>query len=212
MGTLAGLDFTQRLIKRWAEVHTIEKEWDYPHFILDSNPKLPSRTLGILNDDDGYLTHLMGSKVAGLIGMGANEVYVPCNTAHHYLRKSKRAQNHYVDIIKLACKASDTQKMHVLAGEGTRKSKLYDHHSRDGFVTYEESPVLRQVIELVKQGKDISDFAIRDFMRLFRNDSVNVLACTEFSIVVKKMPTYFREYEIIDPLEVAIEKIIKDYE
>jgi aspartate racemase len=207
MGTIAGIDFAQRIIIEWAKQKKVIKEWDYPQFILWSNPKMPSRTLSILNNEDQPLLGLIEDSVNKLIDMGATQVFVPCNTAHYFLRKSDKLKGKYVDIIKMVIDNSTKKRLHILAGEGTREAMLYGNDN----VTYENSKVLRQVIELVKSGRPLNKGILNEFRELFRKDSCNILGCTEFSIIYEKYTNYFYGLNIIDPLSVVINKICKSY-
>ena len=210
MGTLAGLDFTNRLIQRWRAIHKPKKEWEYPKFILWSDPTLPSRTLGILNKEDEPLITLLESRISWLNKMGVTEIYFPCNTVHYFLRKSHRLEGKYNDIINLTCENHRSNNLHILGGEGTREAKLYDHPEQKGIVTYEESTRLRHFIELVKQNKYINSRDLKEFKGYLKEDSYNVMACTEFSVLYNEHPQVFEDYDILDPVEIVIEKICND--
>lgn len=182
-------------------------ESDYPHIIIDNNPKLPSRVRAILYDEkkDELLRGLVKG-IQNLSWHGADKILIPCNTAHYFYEDICHALPeldilNMVQIAKDACKGY--KRIGVLASEGTIAAKIYG----EDVIYPDESrwPVLRSIIEDVKRNEITNrtiDNLISEICRL-DSDCV-ILACTEFSVIKDLFATGMANKPVIDSLETAI--------
>jgi aspartate racemase len=212
MGTNAGLNFVKRFLNEWESSFVVNKEWDYPHFILDSNCKLPSRVRHILYKEESPLEGMISS-IQNLKKSGADLVVIPCNTAHYFIDEVKKSVDiEIVNMIQLVLdylKTLKIKKIYVLASEGTVMANLYDKYKKEILVEYSENNTLtRNVIEDVKKNI-ISKVTINNFIKLLKKDCCNVLACTEFSLLYSENQKLFKKYKIIDPEITTIKYLIK---
>jgi aspartate racemase len=212
MGTYAGLNFVKNFLKEWEKAYKIEKEWDYPHFILDSNCKLPSRVRCIVYNEDSPSSGMLRS-IKNLKKCGADIVVVPCNTAHFFLDKIRDEANVPIaDMIKLlfeCLQKKKIKKINVLASEGTALADIYGKYGHKIEVKYaKDGMALREVIEGVKKNS-ISKVLIEKFKKNLDDNVYNILGCTEFSLLYSENRPLFKEYKIIDAEEETIKYLVK---
>jgi len=212
MGTYAGLNFVNNFLKEWQAIYQIKKEWDYPHFILDNNCKLPSRVRHILYKEKSPLSGMIKS-IKKLKNAGANVVVIPCNTAHYFLGRIRDKVNievlDMIDLLFKYLKQKKIRNIHVLASEGTILANLYGGYNKNIKVKYaEDKEILRKVIEDVKNN-DITEETIINFKKLLDKKSYNVLGCTEFPLIYFQNIRLFDDYKIIDTEEITIKYLVR---
>ena len=92
VGIIGGMgpEATVELMRRVTARTRAEDDADHVHLLVESNPKIPSRIAHLLEGTgDDPLPEIL--RVArNLQGAGAEALAMPCNTAHHYAKRSKR--------------------------------------------------------------------------------------------------------------------------
>jgi len=212
MGTYAGLNFVKNLLKEWENTYKIEKEWDYPRFILDNNCKLPSRVRCIIYKERSPVNGMVQS-IKNLKNSGVDVVIIPCNTAHYFLDEiRKKVDIEIVDMIELLfryLKENKIKKINVLASEGVAIADIYGKYDRGVEIKYAKNKTIpRSVIEDVKKN-NITDSTIKNFKKILEKKAYNVLGCTEFSLLYSENKNIFNNYKIIDSEDITIEYLIK---
>lgn len=212
MGTYAGLNFVKNFIKRWESTYKIEKEWDYPRFILDSNCKLPSRVRCIIYKEKSPLNGMIKS-IKNLKNSGADMVIMPCNTAYHFLDKIRnKVDVEIIDMIELLfryLREKKIKKINVLASEGTVMADIYGKYDGSVDIKYGENKIIsRSVIEDVKKN-NITKSTVKNFKRILDKKAHNVLGCTEFSLLYFENSNLFDEYKIIDTEDITIKYLVQ---
>ena len=78
-GAYATLNFYKRIL----EVFKGEKEWDYPHIIMDNNFTMPSRTRALLFDESyEEIVEEIGASMKRMISLDVDYIVLVCGTAH----------------------------------------------------------------------------------------------------------------------------------
>lgn len=211
MGPYATIDIYKKIL----DSLSVEKERDYPHVIISSNPKMPSRVRAFLFDEESPLSYLI-SEAQRLEKAGADFLIVACNSAHYYIDGVKPFVDiEILDIVKLTAKhIQETepyiQKVGVLGTELINRSDLYDKE----LIKFQirtikphpnEEKILRNAIEAVKHNI-ITESIKLDFIDLMnelknRGAEAVVLGCTEFPILLNKTNI---DVKIFDPTQILV--------
>ncbi len=190
----------------------IDNESNYPHIIINNNPKLPSRVRAILyNEKKEELLEGLRNGISALSLCGAKRILIPCNTAHYFYNDIVPKNTNVLNMVRITKDVCTNKynKIGVLASEGTIKAKIYG----EDVIYPDESrwPFLRSIIEDVKRNK----VSLNTYRRLtseineFKDVDCVILACTEFSVLSKNLNSYHLRYPICDALDEAIKVLIK---
>ena len=186
MGPLATADFYNILL---SEVGPTIHDNEYPHVIISSNPKMPSRTRAFLYDEEDPTPYLI-KELNMLKNIGASFVVCPCNSAHYFLRQIKTPPINYIDIVSETLEHCKKNKIHnciVLGGEVTVQSNMYGDSLNIVKISEEDKKTTRSIIDAVKKGDrfsqcDLGKAFIYKLCREYIFDAI-VLACTELSFL-----------------------------
>lgn len=214
MGPYATLAFFQCILE-----HTpAEKDWEHLHIIIDNNPKIPSRTRAFLFDEADPVP-MMVESAERLRTAGADFVVVPCNSAHHFLKRVRQQTDtpfvDMIDVTSRAVLASGVRVVGVLGGEVTVKSGLYEaelnpHGVAVLQVSDEEQRLVRDVIEDAKQNK-VGERTYQTMQGLIdglvrRGAGAVILGCTEFPLVMGGVSP---ECTVIDSMDVLAREVVR---
>lgn len=175
----------------------VEKEWEYPHIIIDGNPQIPSRTRAYLFNETSPVPYLVESAKT-LQKAGADFIIIPCNSASYYLPEIRnKVKIEILDIVELTSEKiiqefPNLKKIVILGGEITIRAKLYEQKLNKSEIkiiniTEEQEKILRLSIDMIKHNQ-IKQEIIQKFELLLK-DCINqgaeaiVLACTELPLI-----------------------------
>lgn len=156
MGPAATAEFFKLLIS----CTPISRESDHLRVLVDSNPRVPSRTRAFLYGEESPVPMIRQSAL-NLLAAGAEILALPCNSAHYFLPEVC-AESHlpFVDMIEQTSEAvcrlkQRPRRVGLIAGEVTVQSGLYHEPlAVRGIelinVTTIEQGTVRQIIEEVK--------------------------------------------------------------
>lgn len=204
LAPLATADFFTLCCKRH-----LDKDWQHPRIIVDSNPKIPSRGR-FLQLGEADPVPFMQDTIRRLIEQGAQIIAIPCNTAHiFYNRYAPDIINEYPDIqipniieisIQLITKLSP-QMVLILASNSVIKYELYQKRLKNYGINYvipdfSQQKSIACAIELVKQYKINNQIRkkLQDIIFASGADCV-ILGCTELSILFEN--TIFHNHQSI---------------
>ncbi len=215
MGPMAGVELQKRII----EMTPATKDQDHMQMICFTNPKINDRTTSLDMNID--FSKSIISSLNSLKKAGANLGVITCNTAH---AKFDQINNHSnldlinlvketVDYIKLNFKTVD--RVGVLATSGTINSGIYQSELEKNKISCVKlnSADQEELMKLIYGKKGIkagfvdennSDL-LNSYCRILSKNGAQliILACTELSLFEMK------QNNIIDPLSVVSEKVIK---
>lgn len=222
-GAYATLDFYKKIL----EVFKGEKEWDYPHIIMDNNFTMPSRTKALLfNESYWEIVEEIAKSMKRMIYLDVDYIVMVCGAAHCFLEDVynlvPEAEKRVVDIINLLGKKLQEigeKEVLVIAAEGTLAKDIYGKRMEKYGISsisprkedYEE---IRYFIESVKRNEMDSETAERflAFVNKFGVTNI-ILGCTEFPVLVDYISSFameetkrtqYQNYLFIDPLQIAI--------
>ncbi len=222
-GSYATLNFFNRLL----ESFPAEKEWDRPRILIDNYCTLPSRVRGILyHENEEEIINGLASSIKNLINAGATRIIITCNTAHYYLNdvydilpESEKYVINIIEELAIQLNKNNIREISLMASEGTILSKIYqktfeNYNIKINVPNEEEFFKIRNLIEIVKQNKEVNKKVKGNFINLLKeqkNDSI-ILGCTEFPILYQyvKEDIEKENITIYDPLESSILKIKRD--
>jgi aspartate racemase len=193
MGPAATVDFFARVVRATPAA----TEQHHLHLIIDNNPGVPNRNLGVAGTGPSPGPAL-AQMARRLEQAGADFLVMPCNTAHAFVDHIHAATRlpfiNMVDETILAVKAqTESGAVGLLAADGCLIAGLYqkglDGIGRTAILL--DAPDQQRFMDLlyrIKAGE--ADDAVRETMREFaytlirRGARVIVAACTEVPIVL----------------------------
>lgn len=223
MGTYATIDFFKRL----ADAIPAEKEWERPRIIIDNKCTMPSRVRALLyGERREELESELADSTRHLMEMGATRIVFACNTSHCFIPavweripESKEVILHIIDALGRDLASKEITEVGLMATEGTIDSGIY----ADTFAPYginvsspteAEYSQLREFIEAVKQDSidDEVSAKFKAFVESFDQDAV-IMGCTELPIMYSEAVRrgFCPDKQIYDPLQTAIDTIVKEY-
>jgi aspartate racemase len=190
---------------------------DHIPLIVDQNPQVPSRIRHIIEgqgDDPGPVLARMAK---GLVAAGAEALAMPCNTAHHYAGAVTSAVTvPFLDMVdlsvtKAAGLAGFGGRVGILASPAVRKIGLFDAR----FVAYGVQPVypsdeaallaaIRQIKATGPGPEAQNRLQAASAELLGQNARVQIIACTEFSLIPDAIAIEAAAFDTLDVLVQAI--------
>ena len=219
-GSYATLDFFERLLDSFPA----EKEWDRPRILIDNYCTLPSRVRGILyHENEEEIVEGLTNTIQNFIDVGVTKIIMTCNTAHYYLSsvyenipESKNIIINIIEELAIQLNNDNVKEVSLIATEGTILSNIYqqtfdEYDIKINAPSEEDFYKMRDLIEVVKQKKEVNSKVKKDFIDLLKEQEYNsvILGCTEFPVLYKHIKEDIKKdnLTIYDPLESAIFKI-----
>ena len=222
MGTLAGLDFCNKL----AKLNKGKIDQQYPLFVLYNKSNIPGRPENLHKYNKVLKSLLAGCKF--LEKSKCKFIVIPCNTAHYWFddlqKKTKipiisMPKEVYAHSIK-TCKKNS--KIGLLATEGTIKTGVYNKFFDKKFKLINPSRLVQKnsvnkAIKLVKMGKiKEAEKAVRPAVNSLvkMKCSKIILGCTELPIAVfafKSFQKIKKSKTFLDPNLILAHSSMKKY-
>ncbi len=170
-----------------------KKDWDYPHVIIDSNPRIPSRARAFLYNEESPIPYMMQG-IERLKNAGADFFICPCNTAHYFLRQIDQFPLPFLDMVNLTLQqvvSDNVKKIGILGSEVTVMTNLYEEKLIENNIEVENVNRIedvRFIIEAGKQNKHLDEarklmLSLIDEFQKKGADAV-IYACTELPIIL----------------------------
>lgn len=190
---------------------------DHVPLIVDQNPQVPSRIRHLIEGDGPDPGPVLAGMARRLVGAGARALAMPCNTAHHYAPAIREA----VDVPSLDMIALATDHAAVLAGPGGRVGILASPAVRKTGL-YRRALAGRGLVPVYPADQDALLDAIRRLKGagpgpearaalhaasgdlLAQGAAVQVIACTEFSLIPDVVTGEAVGFDALDCLAGAI--------
>jgi aspartate racemase len=194
MGPLATADFYTKFVR----LTPARTDRDHPRVIIDSNPKIPDRTAGLLGLGPDPTPHLTAT-ARGLERAGAEVIAIPCNSAHAYLAAIRRSVKIPVlDIMEEVAAAASAlspspRAVGLLAMPGTVRARLYHRAlAARGIAVVECTAGDEKEVHAVATAVKMGDLgrAVRERLRdvaaglIRRGAAAIILGCTELPLVM----------------------------
>lgn len=213
MGPAATVLLMQRLI---AAVPAAD-DADHLPLIVDQNPQVPSRLRRLIDGTGEDPAPVLAAMAQRLHGAGAEALAMPCNTAHHYAPAIRAAVPiPLLDMVALSVAralalAGADGKVGMLASPAVRQIGLFDA----AFDAVGLTPVyaandaaMLSIIRRIKAGgpDEISRAGLRAESSdlLAQGARVQMIACTEFSLIAEAADPQAHVFDTLDCLVQAI--------
>lgn len=220
VGILGGMgpQATVLLMQKVLDATDAADDADHIPLIVDQNPQVPSRIRRLIEgkgDDPGPVLAAMAQRLAAA---GAEALAMPCNTAHHYAPEIRAAVGlPFLDMValsvaKAAALAGQGASIGILASPAVRRIGLFDaplarvgvrplyHHDEDALLlTIRQIKAAGPVPEAASALRAASDALLQ------RGAKVQMIACTEFSLVSDATSDGVTAFDTLDVLVKAIQ-------
>lgn len=227
VGVLGGMgpEATVLLMQKVIRSVDAADDSDHVHLIVDQNPQVPSRIDYFLKGSGINPGPVLARMARGLQVAGAEALAMPCNTAHHFADEITREVSvPFLDMVHLSAQAAlqaggKPVRIGVLASPAVRKTGLFDRALGDFGATADyaanEEHLLAAIQEIKKSGgtpraRGLLRAASEDLRD--RGASIQLIACTEFSLVANAIAEDTKAIDTLDVLAAAIVRFAKSTE
>ena len=219
VGVLGGMGPEATVLLMRKVIAAVETEDDAGHvpLLVHQNPQVPSRIRHLIEGTGADPAPVLAAMARRLEDAGAEALAMPCNTAHHYAPAIRAATGvPFLDMVALsAAHAADLAgpgtTVGVLASPAVRRIALFEPAlERAGIVIAypdDEAALLAAIRSVKATGP--SPEARKAFARgsaalLDRGATVQMIACTEFSLMADAVAPAARAFDTLDVLTAAI--------
>ncbi len=219
VGILGGMgpEATVLLMQRLIRATGAEDDSGHIHLVVDQNPQVPSRIAWLLEGRGEDPAPVLAAMARGLQAAGAEALAMPCNTAHLFapaIRDAVRVP--FLDMVTLAVEraralAGAGGKVGILASPAVRRTALFEARMAAAGLEPlypEDEPALLSAIRRIKAGA--ADGTARAVLGaasaglLARGARVQMIACTEFSLIADAVESDAVAFDTLDVLVEAI--------
>jgi aspartate racemase len=215
VGILGGMgpEATVLLMSRIIAATPARDDADHVPLIVDQNPQVPSRIRHLIEgtgEDPGPVLAAMAQR---LQRAGAEALAMPCNTAHHYAPAIRAAATvPLIDMVALSAAhaarlAGAGGAVGILASPAVRQTGLFDRAFAAAGITPvhapDEAATLRAIRSIKAKGANPearADLAAASAALLSRGAQVQMIACTEFSLIPEAVDARATAFDTLDQL------------
>ncbi len=198
MGPEAAIDLQMKVLR----LTPAKKDQEHLPVVVWNVPQIPDRTAAIIGGGESPLV-AMAQAIRGLEQMGAQQIVIACNTAHHWYRELQESTAipiiHIADAVHAQLAQSETpvRCVGLLATHGTVQSGFYaDRLAALGLRLVVPQAASQQAlaaaIAFLKSGQHDAAAKIVDQVAqelLASGAQRLILGCTELPLVVDKLST-----------------------
>lgn len=215
VGILGGMgpEATILLMQRIIASTPARDDADHIPLIVDQNPQVPSRIrhlIDLTGEDPGPVLAAMARR---LQGAGALALAMPCNTAHHYAPAIRAAATvPLIDMVALSTAqavrlAGRGGTVGILASPAVRRTGLFDRAFAAAALTplyaQDEDATLAAIRSIKAQGATAQArgaLAAASAALLAKGARVQMIACTEFSLIGDAVDSRVTTFDTLDQL------------
>jgi aspartate racemase len=219
VGILGGMgpEATVLLMQKIIDATPAQGDADHIPLIVDQNPQVPSRLRHLMDgrgDDPGPVLAEMARR---LEQAGALALAMPCNTAHHYAQSIRTAVNiPLIDMVSLSVGHAATlvgpdRNLGILASPAVRRVGLFDGICKAAGLTpvyaADDDAMLANIRRIKSEGVTPAArvaLITASSNVLDQGARVQMVACTEFSLVTDAAAPGVNAFDALDRLVAAI--------
>jgi aspartate racemase len=219
VGILGGMgpEATVALMARVIAGVAAQDDADHVPLIVDQNPQVPSRIRHLIEGTGEDPTSVLVAMAQRLQGAGATALAMPCNTAHAYVAAIRAAVTiPFIDMVALsvaqarshvARTSGPTDPIGLLCSPAVRLARVFDAPLAAAALTpvfAPDDPAMALIRQVKRKG---ATSAARDAFRalaLSVDAPVQLVACTEFSLLADTPPPGITFVDTLDVLTRAI--------
>lgn len=196
---------------------TAQDDSDHIPLIVDQNTQVPSRIKHLLEGGTVNPAPALADMARRLVAGGAEALAMPCNTAHHYANAIRAAVSvPLLDMVEFSVAHAATlvgsnRVVGLLGSPAVRKVGLFDaplaRHGLTALYATDEAQMLTAIRQLKSKGprpeaRAILKAASEDLVQ--RGASVQMIACTEFSLIPDAVSPNATAFDTLDQLVKAV--------
>ena len=216
MGPEATADFYRRLVGRTPA----GRDQEHLHVLINSNAKIPDRTLSILEESTAALEAIVESAQL-LEAMGAEILAMPCNSAHFWYDEIIATIHvpliHMIEEVFLAVEAAGLNRVGLLATRGTTRSGIYSDAAGEIDLLLPDEAGQEKVHEAIYSIKLTATGdtgparrAILEEVESLQGQGAEgvILGCTEIPLVIGR--EHVRDMPIFDSTDILVEAVLRE--
>lgn len=219
VGILGGMgpEATLLLMQKVLAAVPARDDADHVPLIVDQNPQVPSRIARLIEGTGEDPAPVLAEMAHRLEGAGAEALAMPCNTAHHYADAIRAAVAvPFLDMVALSAGYAHSLvgqggTVGILASPAVRRVGLYDAALAGQGISAiypEDEAGLLSAIRQIKAKGSLTEAKAklrRASAELFdRGARVQLIACTEFSLIPDAVDDRAVSVDTLDRLVAAI--------
>ncbi len=213
MGPEATILLQKRLLGRVAA----EDDADHIPLLIDMNPQVPSRIAHLIDGTAPSPAPVLVAMAERLEAMGAGALAMPCNTAHFFASDIRNAVNiPFLDMVgaavdRLGAQVPTGSRIGMLASPAVRKIGLFDKglklHGLSPLWPVDENGMLGAIRAIKREGatgSSTAGLAAAAGVLVAAGADHLLVACTEFSLAMNRLPATCPATDAMDVLADAI--------
>jgi aspartate racemase len=219
VGILGGMgpEATVLLMQKVIAAVPARDDADHVPLIVDQNSQVPSRIKRLIEGTGEDPAPVLAAMARRLEGAGAQALAMPCNTAHHYADAIRGAAHvPLLDMVALSVAkarslAGEGASVGILASPAVRRVGLFDGPMAAAGLTplyaADEDATLGAIRSIKAQGPtEAARAALKAASEelLTRGARVQMVACTEFSLIADAVADGVTAFDTLDVLVEAI--------
>jgi aspartate racemase len=219
VGILGGMgpEATVLLMQKVIAAVPARDDSDHVPLIVDQNPQVPSRIKRLIEGTGEDPAPVLAAMARRLEGAGAAALAMPCNTAHHFADAIRAASGvPFLDMVALSVAearslAGEGAKVGILASPAVRRVGLFDGPMAAAglapLYAADEVATLGAIRSIKAKGPTReSRAALRAASAdlLARGARVQMVACTEFSLIADAVADGVTAFDTLDLLVAEI--------
>lgn len=220
IGILGGMgpEATVLLMSRLIAATPASDDADHVPLLVDMNTQVPSRIARLIEGRGADPGPVLAAMAVRLVESGAEALAMPCNTAHHYAPEIRAAITvPFLDMVELSAeravaRAGQGQPIGILGSPALRKVGIFsaalERRGRRAVYPEDEAALLGAIRQIKASGPGPNERAAlasasRDL--LAQGAAVQLVACTEFSLIADAVSA---EADSLDTLDVLVEAVL----
>lgn len=215
IGILGGMgpEATLLIMRKTLEAVDARDDADHLPLIVDQNPQVPSRIAHLIEGTGTDPTPVLVQMAERLERAGAEGLALPCNTAHYYAGAIRRAASvPFIDMVQLSVRHAailnpGEGRVGILASPAVRKTALFEKAlAAEGLTPVypnDEDALLEAIRRIKAMGDNPASrnaLAAASTDLVTRNAAVQMIACTEFSLIAGSVASNARAFDTLDCL------------
>ncbi|TRD22871.1 aspartate/glutamate racemase family protein [Palleronia caenipelagi] len=219
VGILGGMgpEATLLIMQKVLAGVTATDDADHIPLIVDQNPQVPSRIAHLIEGTGADPGPVLAEMAQRLVAGGAEALAMPCNTAHHYAGAIKAAVGvPFLDMIALsaahAARVSEPgSSVGILGSPAVRKVALFEaaleRYGLTALYPQNEDATLGAIRQIKADGPQPEArhaLARASAELLDRGAEVQMIACTEFSLIPEAVASDATSFDTLDRLVIEI--------
>ena len=224
LGILGGMgpEATAYFFQQFIKATPANNDLEHIKTIIYSNPQIPDRTQAILYDGISPVEEMIRTARV-LEKSGADFIFMPCFTAHHFVEQVQDGINtpviNLLHIVKeyIEVNHSNIKSLGILCTTGTKRSKIFDDVLYNYQLIYpdeemQENYVMKAIYgeKGIKAGyaDGISSQLLNDAGQELKNRGAEILVmgCTEIPLALKEDAL---DIPILNPMKLAAHYLVK---